>query len=110
MKFEMMVLAIPFSMFLYSLLNMANWLNYEITGTLSLINLILKYNNYVSIRFHFSRHSFLPIACHSSPSDRLLHHHNFARQRFHQFTDSFFENGMEDCSRASYVWDDGRFN
>lgn len=28
----MMILALPASMALYSLLNMANWLNYELTG------------------------------------------------------------------------------
>ena len=29
----MILLALPFGMTLYSLLNMANWLNYELTGT-----------------------------------------------------------------------------
>lgn len=105
----MMMLVLPFSMTIYSFLNMANWMTYELTGKHKNIkrNLITIYTLY---RLHFSCYPFFPSSRHSCPQNFVLLFANFACQRVHQFEGRFFENGVEDTSWTCNVWDYGGFD
>ena len=132
----MMLLVLPASMTVYSLLNLSNWLTYEMTGkrrriliynNLTLLLSILQHyycpsyniiivhltlthsltHSLTPNRLHLSCYPFLPSFSHFDSPNLLLFPHNFACQGVRQFARRFFENGVEDPARACHVWDDG---
>lgn len=73
----MIMLVLPFSMTLYSFLNMANWMTYEVTGKhieITVILIIIR----TLYRLHFSCNPLFPSSRHSCPQDFVLLFDSFA--------------------------------